>query len=94
MEIKNLEQFMDLAYENECVFKLEIERNGNGYGTFGASVGYPKEMKNKLRDTMREWALVHRNELALHVLEMVRTTNPQHDAIVAALKESGLTPLH
>jgi hypothetical protein len=94
MEIKNLEHFMDLAGEHELCFKFEIESVGNGRGMLGAAVGYPKEMKPKLRDAMREWAKVHRTELALHVLEIVRPADPQHDAIVAALKDVGLTPLN
>jgi hypothetical protein len=102
--IKGLKEFMELASEHEVSFSIEVD-HGPGVGRFSASVGYPRQMKTKLRDAMRDWAADNKMKLLAHLLTIITdgkpepTMTPFEQAVVEALKASAekvdkpITPL-
>lgn len=103
--IKGLEQFMALAWEHGVSFSVVVD-HGRNIGKYTASVGYPRKMKPKLRDAMRDWAAHHRIELFKHLLTIMQdgtaehTMTPFEQAAVEAMKAStervdnSITPLN
>jgi hypothetical protein len=63
--IKTLDEFMDVAAENEVTFRVEATKHGIGY-----AVGYPHGMSKDQRAMLQEWVDEHREELSDFLFDM------------------------
>jgi hypothetical protein len=71
LKVETLTEFFDLIATHDCSFKIE----GDGK-TVCVSVGYPKGMKPKIRDAMRDWAADNEAELVLAVIALAKGWEP------------------
>jgi hypothetical protein len=65
MPINSLDEFMDVAAENEVTFRLDADKQGVAY-----MVGYPHGMDAKLREELKAWADANREELSTFLFNM------------------------
>ena len=65
MTIDTIDEFMDLAADNDVTFKIEATE-----ANFLFAVGWPHVMDKGLRGVMQEWVDEHREELATVLMSM------------------------